>query len=63
MECYIEYNLHAYDVAAGILIVREANGKVTNFKNETSDCEEGVEICASNTNIHEACITLIKTYM
>ncbi len=28
---YFEYNLNAWDVAAGIIIVREAGGKVTDF--------------------------------
>jgi myo-inositol-1(or 4)-monophosphatase len=30
-EGYFEYNLNAWDVAAGVLLVREAGGTVTNF--------------------------------
>jgi myo-inositol-1(or 4)-monophosphatase len=31
-DAYYEYNLNAWDVAAGILIVRQAGGEVVNFK-------------------------------
>ncbi|HZY36774.1 MAG TPA: inositol monophosphatase family protein [Mucilaginibacter sp.] len=31
-DAYYEYNLNAWDVAAGILIVRQAGGDVVNFK-------------------------------
>jgi myo-inositol-1(or 4)-monophosphatase len=31
-EAYFEYNLHIWDIAAGILIVEEAGGKVCDYK-------------------------------
>jgi myo-inositol-1(or 4)-monophosphatase len=31
-EGYFEYNLNSYDVAAGIILVQEAGGRVTDFK-------------------------------
>jgi len=31
-EGYFEYNLHSWDVAAGVLLVREAGGTATDFK-------------------------------
>lgn len=30
-EAFYEYNLHAWDMAAGVLLVREAGGRVTDF--------------------------------
>jgi myo-inositol-1(or 4)-monophosphatase len=31
-EAYFEYNLHIWDIAAGILIVQEAGGKICDYK-------------------------------
>lgn len=31
-EAFFEYNLNSYDIAAGTVLVREAGGKVTDFK-------------------------------
>ena len=42
-----------WDVAAGTLIVREAGGKVTNFKGEEFNLFKHKNIIASNGKIHE----------
>ena len=34
-EGFFEYGLHAWDIAAGICIVKEAGGEVSDFKNES----------------------------
>lgn len=47
-EGFFEYNLNAWDVAAGALIVQEAGGTVTDFKGG-SDFLFGREIIAGNT--------------
>ncbi|MCH7414031.1 inositol monophosphatase [Belliella sp. R4-6] len=52
MEGYFEYNLNSYDVAAGSLIVQEAGGQVTDFKNG-NDYVFGREIIATNSSIHD----------
>ena len=44
---FFEYNLNAWDVAAGALIVKEAGGVVTDFKGE-NNWLFGKEIIASN---------------
>ena len=44
-EGFFEYNLNAWDVAAGILLVQEAGGKVTDFKGGP-DCLFGRELIA-----------------
>ncbi|WP_420388648.1 inositol monophosphatase family protein [Roseivirga sp.] len=46
-EGFFEYNLNAWDVAAGALIVQEAGGKVTDFKGG-NDYLFGREIIAGN---------------
>jgi myo-inositol-1(or 4)-monophosphatase len=47
---FFEYNLKAWDVAAGALIVQEAGGKVTDFR-LGNNWLFGKEMCASNKNI------------
>ncbi len=55
-----EYNLNAWDVAAGYLILKEAGGMITNFKNEKYSVY-GKEILAANNNvIHNAMLEVIK---
>ncbi|WP_035565117.1 inositol monophosphatase family protein [Hymenobacter sp. IS2118] len=50
-EGFFEYNLNSYDVAAGILLVREAGGQVTQFL-AAGDPLFGREVLASNGHIH-----------
>ena len=50
-EGFFEFNLNAYDVAAGILLVREAGGHVTQFL-EAGDPVFGREVVASNGHLH-----------
>lgn len=57
-EAFFEYNLKPWDVAAGILIVQEAGGKVTDFKNG-DDFLSGKEVLAANT-IHQEALELIQ---
>ncbi|AIZ62707.1 inositol-1-monophosphatase [Hymenobacter sp. DG25B] len=48
---YFEFNINSYDVAAGILLVREAGGHVTQFLHD-GDPIFGREVVASNTAVH-----------
>jgi len=67
-QCYVacgrldgfwELRLHAWDVAAGHLIVKEAGGKVTNFSGGKFDIY-GEETLASNGLIHREMISVLK---
>ncbi|PIY09168.1 MAG: inositol monophosphatase [Flexibacter sp. CG_4_10_14_3_um_filter_32_15] len=60
-EGYFEYNLNAWDVAAGALIVKEAGGIVSDFEgNEVVDNYVfGRQIIAA-TNIHSQIVELVK---
>lgn len=59
-EGYFEYNLNAWDVAAGALIVQEAGGIVTDFSGG-SDFVFGREIVAANA-IHQDLLSLIRKH-
>ncbi len=50
---FYEHKLEAWDSAAGVLIVKEAGGKVTNFKGEAHSVYQP-RILATNGFIHEA---------
>jgi len=50
-EGFFEFNLNSYDVAAGILLVREAGGHVTQFLHD-GDPLFGREVVASNRLVH-----------
>jgi myo-inositol-1(or 4)-monophosphatase len=49
---FFEYDLKPYDVAAGVVILREAGGKVTDFDGG-KDFLFGKTILASNSHIHQ----------
>ena len=56
---FYEHQLHAWDSAAGFLIVEEAGGKVTNLKGEKySPYESG--IVATNGKIHEELVKWVN---
>ncbi|EMR03774.1 inositol monophosphatase family protein [Cesiribacter andamanensis] len=59
-EGFYEYNLNAWDVAAGILIVQEAGGTVTDFKGG-SDYLFGREIIATNGRVHAEVLEIIRS--
>ena len=50
-EGYFEFNINSYDVAAGVLLVREAGGEVTQFLT-AGDPVFGREVVASNGHVH-----------
>jgi myo-inositol-1(or 4)-monophosphatase len=58
LDGFWEIRLHPWDVAAGVLIVREASGRVTNEQGG-SDCLSGAFIVASNGRIHEEMLRVI----
>ena len=54
-DLYIEYGIHSWDIAAGILLVEEAGGKVTNTRGGKLDIFSR-EIAASNGLVHDEAI-------
>lgn len=58
-HAYFHNYIKPWDMAAGILIVSEAGGKVTNFKNEKIKLEDKTLI-ASNGRIHKELVEFFK---
>lgn len=54
-----EYNLNAWDIAAGYLLVQEAGGVVTNFNNEKGHFSHQ-QTLATNGYIHQQLLTRIN---
>jgi len=61
-DAFFEYSLHAWDVAAGALLVKEAGGKVTDF-NGGENWLFGKEMLASNSSIFPKISEKIDQYM
>lgn len=59
-EGFFEYGLHAWDVAAGILLVKEAGGNVLDFNGE-SNFLFGETIISGNNPISADLLKLIKS--
>lgn len=53
-----EHGLKAWDLAAGVLMVEEAGGTVTNYRGGTCPLEQG-EVLATNGRIHPAMLKAI----
>ena len=59
-EGFWEQNLNFWDIAGGIVIVREAGGHISNFNGETS-IANGSDIIASNQILHDILKGLISS--
>jgi myo-inositol-1(or 4)-monophosphatase len=59
MEAFWEFNLNPWDTAAGILLVKEAGGRVTDFSGAHFRLDSR-EILASNGLIHEELVKLFQ---
>jgi len=57
-EGFYEQDLWPWDIAAGILLVREAGGRVTDFHGRDVKLEDG-RVVASNTRIHAEMLRLL----
>lgn len=58
-DAFFEYNLNAWDVAAGILLVECAGGRVTDFKNK-QEALFGRELIAASATVQQEMQTLIE---
>jgi myo-inositol-1(or 4)-monophosphatase len=58
-EGFYEYGLNAWDVAAGVIIVKEARGKVSDFSGGKNSVF-GKEIIACNSNVFEEFLVVVK---
>jgi myo-inositol-1(or 4)-monophosphatase len=60
-DAYYEYNLNSYDMAAGIVIVRQAGGEVVNFSGGTNLFDTR-EVVATNGIITQELLDVIAKY-
>lgn len=60
-ESFYEYGLNPWDIAAGIIIVQEAGGRVSDFNDGQSKLY-GEEIIASNNHTHDELLNYIRKY-
>ena len=58
-DAFWEFNLNPWDTAAGVLLVEEAGGKVTNFSSGPFEISSR-EVLASNVLLHEELLTEFK---
>ncbi|MDD3237957.1 MAG: inositol monophosphatase family protein [Candidatus Gastranaerophilales bacterium] len=60
LGAYLERGLKPWDYAAGVLIIEEAGGKVTDFSGKQINFGEYSDILSSNQFVHDNMIELIK---
>jgi myo-inositol-1(or 4)-monophosphatase len=58
IDCYYESTLNIWDIAAGILIVEEAGGKVSDYFGK-DDYHTGKQTLASNGHIHQHVVNVL----
>jgi myo-inositol-1(or 4)-monophosphatase len=59
-EGFWEYNLNAWDVAAGVLILKEAGGIVTNLSGDEFSIYGKEILAVNNVSIHNEMLEIIK---
>jgi myo-inositol-1(or 4)-monophosphatase len=60
LDGFFEMMLQPWDYAAGILLIREAGGTITNWRGENPCLSSGDSILASNGHLHEPLLDLIR---
>jgi len=61
-DCFYEYDLNPWDIAAGMLLVREAGGRFSDFSGNT-DRLSGDETLAANGLIYYELLGIIGSFM
>ena len=61
LDGYYERGVKAWDIAAGVVILEEAGGKITDYRGHELDLE-GEEVVASNGLLHPALVGVTSEY-
>jgi myo-inositol-1(or 4)-monophosphatase len=61
-EVFYEYALHPWDIAAGIILIREAGGRISDFSGIEKNLS-GEEIIASNSAVFTEVLNIISKFM
>ena len=59
-ELFCESDLKPWDYCAGSIIVTEAGGKITDWKGNTPDYFRNLDICCTNSAVHDALLQLVE---
>jgi myo-inositol-1(or 4)-monophosphatase len=60
LDAFVEPALSAWDIAAGVLLVHEAGGRVTDFTGQPLSGVTGADVVASNGRLHDAVLGVIS---
>jgi myo-inositol-1(or 4)-monophosphatase len=60
MDIYFEIQIRTYDIAAGVLLVREAGGIATKFDGSPDCLAKPVSIIAANKQLHPLVLKMIQ---
>ena len=60
MDIYFEIQLHSFDIAAGVLMTREAGGMATKFDGASDCLKPPISIVASNKQLHPLVLEIIQ---
>lgn len=60
IDAYWSVHLHSWDVAAGILLIEEAGGKVTGYEGSPYEVLSNQPLVASNSLIHKELLNTLK---
>ncbi len=61
-EAFWEYSLHPWDIAAGMLLVREAGGRVSDFSGNEKNIT-GEEFVAANSAVFTEVLEIVSKFM
>jgi myo-inositol-1(or 4)-monophosphatase len=61
-DAFFEYGLNLWDVAAGILLLREAGGRISDFSGNEKDVS-GIEIIAANNLMYSEFLEIVSNFM
>ena len=61
-EVFYEYGLHPWDIAAGVIILREAGGRISDFSGGERNLS-GDEIVAANKNVYPEILQIVHKFM
>lgn len=59
---FFEYGLNSWDIAAGVLIIKEAGGSVSDFKGQNNFLANG-NIVAASQQMHSVLLEKVKVFM
>lgn len=62
-DAYWTPHLQPWDISAGMLLIQEAGGKVTNYKSETYNPLSAEPVIASNGLVHQEMLSLLNDRM